>query len=193
MKTSLVFHGREINMALEPLWEKKKKSREEIVNSPKNQHSGYEQLFSGPCRLDKLVWVEYSCLCMWLISMSPVPKIVGLCQSHVDLTKNGILQPSAVLMSQRVGCTAKLGAPQWHGNHSCWWKTGRSSFPWSKWSKRVCKYDIFSRLYDCFSRASHEKLSLEENVAKKRQDFVTVSSLVKFLCAQRDAKCWCLV
>lgn len=104
MKTSLVFHGREINVGLEPLWEKKK--REEIVSSPKNQHSGYEQLFSGPCRLDKLVWVEYSCLCMWLISMSPVPKIVGLCQSHVGLTKNGILQPRAVLMSQRAGCTA---------------------------------------------------------------------------------------
>lgn len=75
------------------LRKKKKKSREEIVSSPKNQHSGYEELFSGPCRLGKLVWVEYSCLCMWLISMSPVPKIVGLCQSHVGLTKNGILQP----------------------------------------------------------------------------------------------------
>lgn len=142
MKTSLVFHGREINVALEPLWGGKK-SREEIVSSPKNQHSGYEQLFSGPCRLGKLVWVEYSCLCMWLISMSPVPKIVGLCQSHVDLRKNGILQPSPVLMSQRAGCAAKLCAPQWHGNHSHCCKTGLFPFPWSKWSKRVCKYGIF--------------------------------------------------
>lgn len=33
---------------------------------------------------------------MWLISMSPLPKIVGLCQSHVGLTKNGILKPSPV-------------------------------------------------------------------------------------------------
>lgn len=138
----------------------KKKCWEGTVSSPKNQHSGYEQLFSGPCRLGKLVWVEHSCLCMWLISMSPVPKIVGLCQSHVDLTKNGILQPSPVVMSQRAGCAAKLCAPQWHGNHSHCCKTRLFPFPRSKWSKRVCKYATFSGLYDWFSRARHEKLSL---------------------------------
>lgn len=79
-------------MALEPFGGKK----EGIVSSPKNQHPGHKKLFSGPCRLDQLVWVECSCLCMWLISMSPLPKIVGLCQSHVYLTKNGFLQPSPV-------------------------------------------------------------------------------------------------
>jgi len=53
----------------------------------KSKQFGHEKLFSGPCNLGKLLWVERSCLCTRLISMSPLPKIVGLCQSHVDLTK----------------------------------------------------------------------------------------------------------
>lgn len=122
--------------------EGKKKSREEIVNSPKIQHSVYEQLFSGPCRLDKLVWVEPCCLCMWLISMSPVPKIVGVCQSHVALTRTGILQPSPGLRSPWAGAQpGSVPLLAWKPQLLLLllWKTGLSSLPCSKWSKRACK------------------------------------------------------